>query len=902
MKSFCPICPLLATLLPILLLSCSTQKNTRATRAYHAMTTRYNIYFNGNNAFQEGLNAINQANQDDYSTVLPLYPVSNHEAAKASGSQMDRTIEKCRKCIKLHSIKSKPKPDPKRRNDPKYKLFMQQEEYNPRMGDAWLLLGKAEFHKGDFLGSVGTFNYIIRHYQTDKDMVAQCQLWVVRAYAEMGWLYEAEELLQKVNQDDLSRRHAALYSATTADLRLKNGQYREALPFVKLALSDEKGVQKTRFHYIIGQLAELQADRDGALAAYKRVNNLNPSAEMDFNARLRRTILSSDTRSLKKMARQYKNKDRLDYIYGALGDIALQKGDTAAALENYALAAEKSTQGGMQKAAVLVRAGDIRYERCDYAGASPCYTEASSILPATHADYPRVKRRAETLDLLIAETGTINLQDSLQRLSHMTEEEQLAVAEKIIADLEKAEKEAAEKAAQAARDAANDQGLQSVNTQNMIGGTGGNGEWYFYNPQLIRQGRQDFNRRWGQRTLEDNWRRAIKSVSSSFGGALAPDEASADSLATDSVGSNAVQLVTDVKNPQYYLQQIPRTEAELAASDSLIATALYNLVFIYHDKVEDPALTAETISEMERRFPTDQRLAEVWFMQYLTCLKQENTKGAELWRRKILQNFPNSRQAQIVGDPNYFERLGRMQQEQDSLYEAAYTAYRHSDFSTVKQARSYAEEAFPLSPLMPRFLFLDAVAAARTENQEAFINRLRGLVERYPESEPGAMAKDMLAMMNQGMESQTGDNSSLLDKRAQQQEDIDSTLLEKNFSADRTQRTFVMLAVKSNEQTLNKLLYEVALFNFSQFLIKDFDLKIMPQFYLGTGALQVSGFETYDEALWYSSLMKDDAGLQRLFSELGVDVIRINEDNLPLLNTRFTLEEYRSFQKENNLE
>ena len=147
--------------------------------------------------------------------------------------------------------------------------------------------------------------------------------------------------------------------------------------------------------------------------------------------------------------------------------------------------------------------------------------------------------------------------------------------------LEKAEKEAAEKAAQAARDAANDQGLQSVNTQNMIGGTGGNGEWYFYNPQLIRQGRQDFNRRWGQRTLEDNWRRAIKSVSSSFGGALAPDEASADSLATDSVGSNAVQLVTDVKNPQYYLQQIPRTEAELAASDSLIATALYNLVFIY---------------------------------------------------------------------------------------------------------------------------------------------------------------------------------------------------------------------------------------------------------------------------------------------------------------------------------
>ena len=182
--------------------ACSTQKNTWASRSFHQTKTKYNIYYNGNISFAEGEDAIREANEDDYSTVLNLYPVSNHEAAKAATSQMDRTIEKCRKCIKLHSIKARPKVNQeKRRKDPEYKAWLEQEEFNNQMGKAWLLLGKAEFHKGDFLGSISTFNYIARHYAYDKDIVAQCQLWSARAYAELGWLYEAEDVLRKVQVD-----------------------------------------------------------------------------------------------------------------------------------------------------------------------------------------------------------------------------------------------------------------------------------------------------------------------------------------------------------------------------------------------------------------------------------------------------------------------------------------------------------------------------------------------------------------------------------------------------------------------------------------------------------------------------------------------------------------------------
>ena len=346
--------------------SCSTQKNTWATRSFHKTKVKYNILYNGNVAYEEGLKAIRDANNDDYSRILYLYPVSNHQAASSAASQMDKTIEKCRKCIKLHSIKSKPKRDPKKANDPKYKLWLQSEEFNPAMQLAWMRLGEAEFHKGDFLGAVSTFNYIIRHYQNDPDIIAQCQLWVARSYAELGWQYEAEDMLNRVQMDALSRKHARLYSAVKADVLLKGEHYHEAIPFVKIALPYEKRkIYRPRFSYVLGQLYEREGKRDEAIDAYKSTIRMAPPNEMDFNARIRIAELQgkSAIRKLHTMTRQEKHKDRLDRIYGAMGNIYLANRDTAKALEMYALAIEKSTQAGTAKAEVLVRAGDIYFEQ-----------------------------------------------------------------------------------------------------------------------------------------------------------------------------------------------------------------------------------------------------------------------------------------------------------------------------------------------------------------------------------------------------------------------------------------------------------------------------------------------------------------------------------------------------------
>ena len=848
---------------------CSTQKNTWATRSFHQTKVKYNIFHNGNIAYEEGLKAIRDANTDDYSRVLNLYPVSNHQAASSAASQMDKTIEKCRKCIKLHSIKAKPKRDPKKANDPKYKLWLQSEEFNACMDMAWMRLGEAEFHKADFLGAVSTFNYIIRHYQNDPDIIAQCQLWIARAYAEMGWQYEAEDMLNRVQIDALSRKHARLYSAVKADVLLKGEHYHEAIPFVKIAIPYEKRkIYRPRFAYVLGQLYEKEGKRDEAIQAYKQVIRLAPPNEMDFNARIRMAELEGKgaIRKLKTMTKQSKHKDRLDQIYGTIGNIYLASRDTAKALEMYETAIKESTQAGTTKAAILVRAGDIYFEQRAYVPAQPCYREAVTIFTAeTYKDFGRIQKRSEVLDELIVSYTQAQLQDSLQRLSQMPEEQQRAIVDKIIADLIEVEKQDSIKAVEDARELARgDEGSRSVNTANMLGGGAQSGEWYFYNPQLIKQGQQEWRKRWGNRPLEDNWRRKNKQVviNDEMSASLNDENDAAlgaDSIGMDSTMVSAPILETDIHKPEYYLQQIPRTEEDLAVSDSLWREALVALYYIYLDRLEDEPQAEETLRLLEQKWGTHASVQAIHEDQQLRALRH---------------------------DTAYIARMQRMLAAQDSLFVVTYDAYAHGRYAEVKSiVRNRKTEMINDHwSLAPRFLFLNAIAVARTEGQEPFVAALQELVDNYGSSELGSMSKDMLAMMGQGMESQKGGSTSDLAELRNQTEAPDAAddeASKQEWSDDRKQSSVVVLILPTNdEQALNELQYEIALFNFSQFLIRDFELQKMPV-WGEVAALRISGFTDLDEAEWWIGLLQQNEEMQSVLQ--GIQIKAVTEVNLPLI-------------------
>lgn len=874
---------LLIVLMGLNLVACSTQKNTPASRSFHQTKTYFNIYYNGRLSYDEGMKVINQANQDDFSGVLALYPVSNHTAAQGSTSQMNQAIDKCRKCIKLHSIKAKPqKIDAKRRQDPKYKLWLQSKEFNNKMYLAWMMLGQSEFHKGDFLGAVGTFNYVAKLYENDVDIVAQCKLWVARAYGEMGWLYEAEDMVSKIKVDDLKRKHQPLYSAVMADILLKQQRYHDALPFVKVARENEsrKGYS-ARFEYVLGQLYQMDGQQDKAKSAYQRVDHLNPSPELAFNARLHYAELEGDTvktvKRLLKQAKLAKNKDHLDQLYGTIGNIYLMRRDTNQAIHYYLTGIDKSTQMGVDKAAVLIHCADLYYAQGDYEKAAPLYQEASTIITNTHPDYRRVRHLGEVLGEVAVHTTAIALQDSLKHLSTLTEDEQIAIVDKIINDLIAQETADSIKAAEEARAAELGSGTKSVNTMGMLGGGGGDKSWYFYNANLLKNGREEFTRQWGRRTLEDDWRRQSKAMSSGFSMMdsgeeeedddmeLQMDSLSMDSLMTDSLKPE-IPEETDPHQRAYYLQQIPRTEEDLRAADGIIATSLYTLVGIYKYKVLSDTLAEETYLEMMRRFPADERLIELQRM-----LHPDSTEIAMALHQRTLG---------------------------DSLYRATYEAYRKAQFKTVKQNKLTAEqELAPASPLMPRFLFLNAIAMAKSEGQPAFIVALRDMVERYPTSELGAMAKDMLAMITQGAEAETDGQTmaQLTNQRTTAAQEEDTIPSNVKWSVERKEKTYVMLIMPTNEEKLHQLLYEVALYNFTQFLIKDFDLFMMPLLTPATCALQIAGFESMDEAEWYMGLIEANADLSAVLRDMKVQTLPITETNYKLIGHPFTWDDYSNF-------
>ncbi len=883
------------------LAGCSTQKNTWFTRFVHTTTTQYNVHFNGKLSYEAGMEKIMENNVDNYAKVLPMYPISNAENAQVATSDMNRTIEKCRKSIKLHSIQKKPQKNYKKMRNPKYMAFYNQVEFNAVMDEVWLLLAQAEFHKGDFLGSVGTFMYISKHYKDDMDVVAQCQLWIMRAYAEMGWIYEAEDMLLKIQQDDLKRANSQLYAAFNADLLIKKKQYKEAIPFLKLAEANEKDKKmRMRFNFILGQLYEIQGDVNAAYDAYEKVMKGSPEFEMDFNAHVNSAqLMGDDSKSLRmlgKMAKQYKFKDNLDQLYGAMGNIYLERGDTLEAIRHYGKGVELSTKNGFEKADVLVTLGDLHYGRKEYAQAQPCYDEASQIILATDENYGRVSKLAEVLNELVVHQEIVTLQDSLLHLSTLSEAEQLAVAKQIIADLEEAERLEAEEAERKKREG-EDEGLQGINTQNMLGG-GGSGKWYFYNVNLMRSGKTEFAKTWGRRKLEDNWRRGSKTMNTTFGDAPTEDTAVAEG---DSVAGITATKVNDVKSPEYYLQQIPRTQQQMAFAHGEVATALYNMGYVYKDRIEDLALAQETFDELERRYPQDERMVDAYYVRHMMALQQDEALEAERYRTELIRKFPDTKQAQMLEYPDYAKRLEQMGAKQDSVYEATYEAYLGSRFDVVFENKKFVEANYPLSPLMPKFYFLNALSVGKTQSPELFGDALREMVAKYPDSDVSAMAKDMLALMNQGLESQKGaTHGSLIAKREEEvkREQQEAVGAANEFSPDKQAPSVCLFLLDGeDDEAMNELLYRVAFFNFSKFLIKEYDLSIMP-FGDGQSILKVSNFAKYDEVEWYEQLVRKDVELNMLLNKMGVELVVITEENLKLLYGLFTLTDYKLFQEQ----
>ena len=899
--------------------SCSSKKNTAARRQYTAFITRYNVYYNGDTHFKETLDDMENKYEDDYSSrLLFMHPVEAKGDATAPQPTGDftRSIEKAQKAIQLRSIKQRPARKPGKSRDEAYKAWMKRDEYNPFLHNAWMLMGRSQYFNGDFLGAASTFFYISRHFTWLPNTVTEAKLWQARSYVSLGWLFEAEMILTRIKPETLVNKELrGLYDFTMADWRLKSDDFEGAVPYLLGAIKADSGAQRTRLYFLLGQIYARLGRKREAYEAYKKAGSgASTSYRTKFNARIKQSEvydgadITPEVKALKRMTRYDRNKEYLDQIYYAVGNLYLSRGDTTQAIENYRLAVEKSNRSGIDKAITQIRLGGLYFDRGEYEQAQPCYAEAVPLLPKTYPDYTSLVRRSDVLDELALYSQNVTLQDSLLRLSRMTPEQQLEVVNKIIEQLKKKEKEEAEAAAReeylAARAAEGSTLNSNVKAPNSFNINSDN-SWYFYNTATRNAGRSEFQRRWGSRKLEDDWRRRNKASfnldtgeSDDDADGSENDDDSADAENVDDARNAEPAKVDDPHYPEYYLAQIPKDDAERATANDIIQEGLFNMGVILKDKLEDFRAAEREFDRLLADYPDNIYRLDVYYNLYLMYMRSGDPAAAERYRQLILSDFPDSKYGIAMRDPAYIDNLRKMDQRQQTLYDQAYDAYLNNRNKEVHEAAALMAEQFPMSKIMPKFMFLDALAYVTERQSDKFTEVIRDLLDRYPDTDLPPIVASWLKGIQQGRKLQAPENGNIRGMIWDMKLGNDSisvdTPVEFDLSPDNSQ--MLVMVFDAAEVPTNELLFEIARHNFKSFVVKDFDLEQMN--FGRLGMILIRGFANLDELNHYRKVMASSPDFKL---PPGVRPVAISVANFEkMMNEGRTFDDYFRYLEEQN--
>ena len=919
-------------MLLVLIVSCTTKKNTSATRAYHALTAHYNTLYNGQVAYQEGFEAQSKGHKDNFNEILPMYICTNKSTAGMGKSNFETAITKSEKAIKVHSIKKRPVTKGNKKRTEKEKEFLARKEFNPYMYHAWLMMADAQFQKGEFFEAASTYNYILRLYSSQPDITSVAKAKLARCYVALNWPYDAEDLLNKMKRDSITRKGQKEVDNTKAGYYVLTRQYQEAIPYLKNAIKSTKGkVPKARLNFLLGQLYHEIGRDTMAYKALSKVIRANPPYEIAFNARIMQTEVMHKGKfrqmiaRLKRMARSDKNKDYLDKVYYAMGNIYLSNEDTMHCIYAWEKGLEESKKNGPDKATLLLHLSQLYWEQEKYIEAARTYKQCVSALDKEHQEYKETERRSKILNDLEPHLSTIKLQDSLQVLAQSPEEVYLAAIDRVIAELRKKEKEEAKKAAangtlnpnamnnnMMGNNAADMGKMGGANQMGMMGGQQ-QGDWYFYNPMTVRNGIQEFQRRWGTRPNENFWRISnkqslLKNMSEEEAEKYADfDEAAADSLygaATSAAEADSIaskeqarkdSLANDPHEREYYLKQIPFTEEQMAESNRLLGDALYNAGIQEQEQLENFPLAEKTMIRFLNDFPEHDNIDNVFYHLFLLYGRLEDMEGAEEYKGYLLEDYPDAKLAFLLGNPNYEMIAREGKHVEDSIYAEAYAAYQTENYKKVEENYQFSTDNFPEGKHRARMMFIRAMSSLYDGQRDTFMVTLRDVVQKFPREEVTEIAQAIVKGLDEGrlLMDDRYDASSIWSRRTRG-ESNDSTETVPTLKDDRYTNFNFVLAYPTGSLDENMLVFEMAHYNFTNFMARNFDIEIQAD--AGLTMMIIKGFLSYDEVHAYAQKLYADEHMRTRLE--GIRTLLISDDNLKMIGKEFSFEDYKAFYDE----
>lgn len=901
-----------------LLASCSTEKNTSRSRWWHSFNARYNTYYNGSVAYIDASLEKENGNKDNFTEMIPMYTVGNKKSRELGKANYDKAIEKCEKAIKLHSITKRPEWTKRRRKTERDIEWLSRKEYNPFLWKAWMLMGRSQFYQGAFDEAASTFSYMCRLYATQPAIYGRARAWLAKSYIEQDWLYDAEDVIRNMQRDSIHWRAQKEWDFTYADYYIHTGDYDKAIPYLKKSIDHEmRKKQKARLCFLLGQLYAATGKNAEAYKAFKSVVRKNPPYELEFNARIAMTEVMGASQAkkmvgkLKRMAASDKNKDYLDQVYYAIGNIYLAQKDTMNAISNYEKGNKKATRSGIEKGVLLLKLGDLYWQQEKFSDAQRCYGEAIGLLDKDRKDYEQLSARSKVLDELVPYTDAIHLQDSLQALAKMSEKDRNAAIDRVIAELKRQEKEQKrledEKNAQQTMQRNGAMGNRNNTNRNNTAQTQQNNRqnavWYFYNAMAVQQGKQAFEKLWGKRENTDNWQRVNKTVVGNLNGDADMEltEEQKDSIAKAELAQDSLEQLkdsaqNDPHKREYYLAQIPFTEDQVATSNLAIMDGLYNSGVIFKDKLDNLDLSKKQFTRLETQYPDFEQKADMYYHLFLLYSRLGQHDVAAGYVEKLKAEYPENQWTILLTDPYFKENAQFGVHIEDSLYAATYEAFKADRLSEAKANAQISATRFPLGENRDKFLFIGGLAKLNDGDSKGCVDDMKAVVEKFPQSKLAEMAGMIVNGVNAGkpLHGARFDLGDVWTRRTAVLADSDS-INAKTFDAERNTEFVFMLAYVPDSVDENKLLYQMAKVNFTHYVVRNFDLAIEDA--NGLRRMVVRGFRNYDEALQYARGLAEQAGLQQLLSECKAIVI--SDKNLPLLGTNFSYADYQNFYDKN---
>lgn len=716
----------------IVMVSCSTRKDKWLNRTYNSVTTKYNILYNGNLAFQEGLNEINQKHKDNFWKQLQLEPITFEEVktsisafsgnptfgqGKTEEKQLttfDKAEEKAVKAIQTHSMN------------------IGNRERNPQIDDAYLLLGKSRYYTQRFIPAIEAFNYVIVNYPY-ADLINETRIWRAKtnirldndkfAIETLKIVLKEKELEERVKED----AHTALAIAY-----VKTDSIQNAIQQLTLATQTHKNVAQTaRNMFVLGQIYASTSKKDSAAIVFQKLANFKKApykfrifAQVDMAKSANNdSIVTTLITRFQKLVKDRENRKYLDALYFQMGLLEEKRDSLHTALTYFKKSLRVPNGDKIQKTYTYEKLGNIDFNHSLFVRASQYYDSVIQLTKNSKDKRIRkIRRKHKSLASLTKFESVLETNDSILRLADLPYTELKKYFQNHIDKLKKADERKAKLQQESISFGTSFSGGASVRSKKK-------GKWYFYNNQSLSFGKAEFEKIWGTRPLEDNWRISEKQQTK--------------------ITSNTTQKDIKVALPKYelksYLASMPKTKADL---DSLVYNrneALYQTGIIYKEQFKNVDLSILRLERLLVSKPDKTLILPAKYLLFQLYTELGSSKALKT-KNAIIKEYPKTKYAEILqGTPK--EEDKETISVTEAIYKELYYIYKEDKFSDVVSQIIELAPEIKDSNLIAKFELLKAMAIGKYQPKEAYRKALMYVSENYGNTKEGQRAKEIIKQL-----------------------------------------------------------------------------------------------------------------------------------------------------------